>query len=442
VRSEESHTRFQRVYDLKSGEIVFAYSRVSPDGKLLAYTSQREQRNGSQSKRITRIVELSSGRTVFAEDGIDAYWSPTGDRFVFLSQASVSPSISIVVLPHFKVHRDVAPSDTGDYFSWGILDQRDVIMTINGRFFELAGNRMMGRVQRVPFCSGVGEALRPLISRNAERITSFSRGHLVIRNVRDCADILRTNISGAKADFSADGRYIAYHTLKSNNTGYELQVADLIARRIIKVTNLPGSSYFPSWTDDGRLLFRYEADKYRGFIMASDFLKNPSTVLPVPATAETSDWADIFPEAPRPEGWQLVTVWSAWSSHSPEALREVQVLFERSVRREVPFSVAIAMEPFGSGTDAFRLLEHEKVRAPSFRMTPRGLRAVGGINQMPMNLIFCDGQLAGQLLGAQSASTLRTWVQEVADAFDRDEPSGCPPMNSMEFDHADAPRRE
>lgn len=435
VQSEESHTRFQRVYDLKSGEIVFAYSRISPDGKLLAYTSQREQPNGGQSKRITRIVELSSGRTVFAKDGIDAYWSPTGDRFVFLSHASDSLSVSIVVLPQFKVHRDVAPADIGDYFSWGILDQRDVIMTINGRFVELAGNRATGRVQRVPFCSGVGEALRPLISRNAKRITSFSRGRLVIRNVGDCADILRTNISGAKADFSADGRYIAYHTLKSNDTGYEIQVADLIARRIIKVTDLPGSSYFPSWTDDGRLLFRYESAEYRGFIMASEFLRNPSTVFPAPAAAEAADWADIFPDTPRPEGWQLVTVWSAWSSHSPEALREVQVLFERSSRRKIAFSVAVAVEPFGNGTDAFGLLEQEKVRVPSFRMTPRGLRAVGGVNQMPMNLIFRDGQLAGQLLGAQSASALRTWVQEVASAFDHNEPPGCSRTNSVEFGH-------
>ena len=53
--------------------------------------------------------------------------------------------------------------------------------------------------------------------------------------------------------------------------------------------DLAGSSLFPSWTEDGRLCFRYDGDDYRGFMMASNVLSLPEQPLPaggarVPAT--------------------------------------------------------------------------------------------------------------------------------------------------------------
>ena len=36
------------------------------------------------------------------------------------------------------------------------------------------------------------------------------RGVVVVRNIADCADIIDTGLPGAKADFSWDGRYIAF----------------------------------------------------------------------------------------------------------------------------------------------------------------------------------------------------------------------------------------
>src|SRR5262245_48724807 len=40
VPSAQSSPRYQRVYPLKAEEGVFAYSRISPDGKTLAYASE------------------------------------------------------------------------------------------------------------------------------------------------------------------------------------------------------------------------------------------------------------------------------------------------------------------------------------------------------------------------------------------------------------------
>jgi hypothetical protein len=75
--------RFERVYPLSANEGVFAYSRISPDGNVLAYAS--ETRGGRQ--RTIRVVDLRTREVVFTEPGIDAYWSTDGTRMIWLSQA-------------------------------------------------------------------------------------------------------------------------------------------------------------------------------------------------------------------------------------------------------------------------------------------------------------------------------------------------------------------
>ena len=127
----------------------------------------------------------------------------------------------------------------------------------------------------------MGKPLRPLLSKDGLRVTSFSAdGTLVIRNVDDCLNPVPTHVAAAKADFSWDGRYVAYHTLKPDHSGYAIEVIDLLARTVIAVTDLQGSSLFPNWTTDGRLYFRYDSDSYHGFVAADHFLANPSWPLP------------------------------------------------------------------------------------------------------------------------------------------------------------------
>ena len=56
-------------------------------------------------------------------------------------------------------------------------------------------------------------------------------------------------------------------------------MVNLLRLTIRTITNLPGSSFFPSWTQDGRLAFRYDGAEYHGFMMASDVLSAPERPL-------------------------------------------------------------------------------------------------------------------------------------------------------------------
>ena len=62
------------------------------------------------------------------------------------------------------------------------------------------------------------------------------------------------------------------HAPKPNADGYEIVVVDIQKHTLRTVTSLAGSSYFPSWTKDGRLSFRYDGEDYRGFMMIENVL--------------------------------------------------------------------------------------------------------------------------------------------------------------------------
>src|SRR5204862_1045346 len=135
-------------------------------------------------------------------------------------------------------------------------------------------------------------------------------------------DIFDTGIQGAKADFSWDGRYIAFHALKKAGDGYEIKVVDVEKRTVRTLPGLAGSALFPSWTRDGRLCFRYDGADYRGFMMAAGVLDVPAA--PLRATTDSLParrvWEDIFPETPAPRtDLTLVLIWAPWSAHSRQA---------------------------------------------------------------------------------------------------------------------------
>src|SRR4029453_1159442 len=125
----------------------------------------------------------------------------------------------------------------------------------------------------VPTCDKIGVGERPLISKDGRRITTFFKGNLVVRGLDNCDDIFDTGIQGSKADFSWDGRYIAFHAVKREGTGYEIRVVDLERRTVRTPEGLQGSALFPSWTRDGPLCFRYDGPDYRGFMIASNVLE-------------------------------------------------------------------------------------------------------------------------------------------------------------------------
>jgi hypothetical protein len=60
--------RFERVYQLAPGESVFAYSRIFPSGRMLAYSSQALAK--VDATRTVTVVDLVTKRVVFRKPGM------------------------------------------------------------------------------------------------------------------------------------------------------------------------------------------------------------------------------------------------------------------------------------------------------------------------------------------------------------------------------------
>jgi hypothetical protein len=415
----EAAARIARVYPLAPREGVFAYSRISPDGTHLAYSSEAPAaRPGEAPLRTVRIVDLATKQVVFERQGIDAYFSPDGRRAIFLGQGNVGPDrVCMVRLDTRAVTCDVAPVSYGDYFSWATRDGRDLIATINSYYYYLDGDRAVMPAGRVPSCPSIGVGGRPLISKDGTRITTFVRGGLVVRNLTDCDGVVRTNMRGGKADFSWDGRYIAFHAQKPRGEGYEIKVVDLMRRRMLSVADLPGSSLFPSWTRDGRLSFRYDADDFRGFVIASDFMGNAWEPLPDEEPRETTPlaWSDVFPRQPAPASpVSVVLVWAPWNAHSPDALIDLQKASETWRAQGADVGVFAAAEPSSVPSDVARMKAATALRVPELVMPPDRVAAAGAHNHIPMVLVFSRDRLRDRRLGAQTPAMLAELVRAAA----------------------------
>ena len=405
--------QYERVHALRPDEGVFAYARVSPDGRYLAYASQERGRpdNVPLGRTIT-VVDLQTHEVMFTEPGIDAYWSNDGSRMIY---SSARPGgVSIRHHPGGQIARQIAPAELGDYYSWAVRDGRDLIVTILSNFYYLDGDRAVMPPGRVPACPTIGTGERPLVSHDGKRITTFVRGTVVVRNLTDCNDIIETGIGGGKTDFSWDGRYVATHVLKGDRRGYEIQVVDLQQKTARTVTNLPGSSLFPSWLRDGRLFFNYDGDDYRGFVIASDFMNVPTRPLRAdrdlipPVLA----WDDLFPETPAPaQTINLVMVWSTWSAHSPEALIWLQQARDYFAGQGKNIGVMTAIEPATRPDDAVAMMRRYEIALPEIRLDPQRFVRTEAKNQIPTTLLFRGGRVVDTKLGAQSFGELRDWVR-------------------------------
>src|SRR5262249_39399056 len=147
----------KKVYAVQPGEGVFAYARISPDGALLAYASEKGAPPSLQTiNRSVRVIEIETGRVAFTEPGVDAYWSPDGKKLIYESFLKGKPSVSVWERSTGRIRRNVAPVSLGDYYSWGQLNGHDVIVTVESNFYQLVNGSAVLPVQRVPFCSGIG----------------------------------------------------------------------------------------------------------------------------------------------------------------------------------------------------------------------------------------------------------------------------------------------
>jgi hypothetical protein len=400
---------YEPVYTLKPKEGVFAYARISPDGKRLAYASQINARPTNQRAWTVTVVDLSTQKTLLSEPGIDAYWSNDGTRLIYSGNQGVT--IWNVETGHASYSPEA--SQLGDYYSWAVRDGKDLILTIQSNYYYLNGDKPILPHAKVPSCDKIGTGERPLISKDGTRITTFVKGNMVVRGLDNCADILDTGIQGSKADFSWDGRYIAFHAVKKQGTGYEIRIVDLQRRSVRTLPGLEGSALFPSWTQDGRLCFRYDGPDFRGFMMASGVLDATAESLPAVAEAlpERRLWKDIFPETPaEAHGMRLVMIWAPWSAHSLEAFANLQEAREYFATHGVKVDIMAAADPGSPEGDISRQLADFQVTVPRIPLSQKGLAMTEARNQMPTLLLFQDGVLIDHRLGAQSFENLREWL--------------------------------
>jgi hypothetical protein len=415
--SAQNGPRYSKIHRLTPREGVFAYARISPDGKRLVYASNLPRGNAEQVRWMETVIELASGKTLWTGPGIDAWWSPDGSRIVYSGDGGV-------VVRNIDTGEAVANPEAGrlgDYFSWADRDGRDLILTIQSNYYYLDHNRAVlphSKVSTCPAIGGTGD--RPLISRDGRRITTFVKGNVTVRGLDNCDDIFDTGIQGGKADFSWDGRYIAFHAIKPDGTGYDIRIVDLKDRTVRSVSFANGSVLFPSWTKDGRLCFRYDGSDYRGFMMASgvlDLTAVPMKAASSAALPERRTWQDIFPNTPSKPGVQLVLIWAPWSAHSQMAFDALQQFEKQALRvAQGDIKVFSAADPTSPRSDVKRQLSDFHVMIPSLPLTKRGLELTEARNQMPTTLLFRDGVLIDRRLGAQSLGDLQAWIAGALNA--------------------------
>jgi hypothetical protein len=234
---------------------------------------------------------------------------------------------------------------------------------------------------------------------------------IAVRNLTDCDGIVYTGVVGAKADFSWNGRYLAFHSPKPTFDGYEIRVVDLVDLTIRTITNLPGSSVFPSWTSDGRICFRYDGDDYQGFMIARSPIAAAPRPLPRRRTAiEPMKWFELFPLASASHVLGLVLVWSPSNAHSQSALEELSVARRRLVDLNVALTAFTTVD-IDSTEHADTHVSAASRGIADIMAVGSGLARAGALNQIPTTLLFRDGVLVDRRLGAQRADELVQWVQ-------------------------------
>lgn len=400
--------RFARLFALHD-EVVFAYARISGDGRYLVYSSAPDDVAGTgpggTDRRILRVRDVVANQVVYQAPGFDGYWSPDGTRLIFKAKLDRRYSATVWNRTTGVTTADVMPNELGDYYSWGHGPAGDVILTISGWFVDLDHDRAAGVPRQMPVCPEIGRGLRPLISRNGVKATVFVKDQIVLRNVRECQGLVYTGMTGAKADWSPDGRYIAFHTPKMNGGGYEIAIFDSVSLVIRRLSGLAGSSYFPSWTDDNALVFRYDGPDFNGFMRADGGLSSPPAEMPHRAvtTPDTirEQWAALLPARP----CVVVLVWGALGAHTTEALAQFV-----SAEAKTRCTLITAYDPAGDRRRVRHVLEAFRLPAHAAEAPWDGMRDTGAFNQDPSYLLFEDGYFVRRALGTMSSTAVLNWL--------------------------------
>lgn len=397
-------TTYAPILPLKPEEGVFAYSRISPDGKFLSYASEIWVKD--TFLRTVNIVDLERKKVLFSEPGLDSYWAPDGEHVIFLSQTS--PDETAVCIWNRKdgsVTRNIAPPTLGDYFTWGQSEGRNVILTQENHYYYLENGKAVRPYRTVPAFPPLGAGEQPMISKDGKRITTFYRGTILIRGLDEQGPVIETKLGGGKGDFSYDGRYVAFHFVQkgADKDTYQIRVVDLKTKEFLQVTDLPGSCYYPSWTRDGQLAFRYDSKDYRGFMMATGFLDGPRYPLPETYPGEAKGegrLSSLFSKTPPPiKKVVVVNFWAGWCVHCRGELPILNQIRKELMKGRHDAEIIGACDPTSFKSDRDFILQRSHLDLPQIDITSKEVKAFG-IQVYPSTLVFVDGHLVEKHHGA------------------------------------------
>lgn len=396
-------------------ELVFAYSRISPDGRFLVFSSQPAGPGASlwPDLQRLRVVDLTTQETVFDAPGIDGYWSVDASRLIFKRRTNHGSVASIWNRLTGETSDLAIDPELGDYYSWGRRGDVDRIMTIKGWVVDLEGGRASAP-ERLRECAGIGVGDRPLISPDGTKASVFVADELVLRTVDDCGWIHRTGLVGAKADWSTDGRWVAFHTPKLSSDGYDLGVYDVKSMRFHRIA-LGGSIYFPSWTRSGSLVFRYDGPDFQGFMRVDNPHSAPiEERRALAARRPTGRWQ------PRNEAEStfakaapvvVVMFWSALGAHSSRALADLAAASVGFCDKTPVHCAMVAARDASVRGDQTHAVSGSLRRTINVVPVSVGqMLNYGAANQNPTYLLFLNGCLDDRLLGAMRSHEIREWV--------------------------------
>jgi hypothetical protein len=153
-------------------------------------------------------------------------------------------------------------------------------------------------------------------------------------------------------------------------------------------------------------------------MVATGVLEEPETPLPEGPVefSRTPRWGDLFAVRRPNEEISVVLIWSTWSAHSRDALRDFQRAADHFREFSPTMGFYTAVDVASRRTDVARQLRQQPMNVPEIGFAPRAFLATEAVNQIPATLLFRHGIQVDRRLGAQTFSELMEWLEAVREA--------------------------
>jgi Tol biopolymer transport system component len=290
------------------GKVGFGnfYPNFSPDGKKIAYVSNKESDYFSPSSIYIYDIETGTEKLLKSQVRSNFCWSPDGGKIYYS-----------------KISRDNSHwSNLFDIYSYDIKTEDEVRLTYGLRADAPA---VSPDGKTIAFVAGKDGTINlftmDTTGKNIKQLTNFLNGEQLynpkwspdgmniifdysIKDGRDVAIIpnnggemkfiLSETYDERNPVFTPDGKFIIY---ASDETGiFNIYKYDIAARTKEQITNVLGGAFMPSVNADGQIVFSsYTSDGFKiSFMRNASPLKNPPAYIkPVQNLAESNSNSSV-----------------------------------------------------------------------------------------------------------------------------------------------------